>query len=153
MATCFKGQVFKGYLAMVPGVDGPIRWKYRGMWPAARTKYLKDLAACSSEDDQEVLQLSTMAKMIVEWNIKYPDNHPDPAKRGQVVPIDATVIRDDIMVHVRNLLMAVSSWQKFSDLDPLDSVKDQEQTVRAKADGKSAADMFDEVDDALVKNS
>ena len=152
MATCFKGQVFKGYLAMVPGVEGPIRWEYRGMWPALRTKYMKDLSACTSEEDQEILVLATMARMVVKWNLEYPKNHPDEKKRGQVVPIDANVIRDDVMVHVRNLIMAVSTWQKFSDPDPQDSVEDQEKAIQAKVSGKSAADMFSEVDAELVKN-
>lgn len=137
---------------MVPGVEGPIRWWYKGMWPALRTKYSRDLSAITTEEEQEAFVIATMSKMITEWNLTYPKNHPDESKRGQVVPINADVIREDVMVHVRNFIMAVSTWQKFSDTDPQDSIEDQKSAIEAKLKSKTPADMFDEADDNLVKN-
>lgn len=153
MATVYKGQIFKGFIALIPGVKEPIRWRYKGMWPALRTKYQRELDACNTPDEQEVTILAMMSKIIVEWNLKYPTDHPDKDKKGQPVPIDADVIKADVMVHVRNRIMAISTWQAFSDPDPLDTTAEQARSVEAKASGKTAAEMFDEEDDATTKNS
>jgi hypothetical protein len=48
--------------------------------------------------------------------------------------------------------MAISTWQAFSDPDPLDTTEEQAQTLAAKASGKTAAEMFDEEDEATTKN-
>lgn len=153
MATVYKGQIFSGYISQIPGVVGPIRWTYKGMWPELRVKYGKDLEACTTPEEQEAFILSTLAKMVVKWDIKYPANHPDESKRGQLVPIDADVIRTDVMVHVRNRIMAISTWATFSDIDPQAAVEENRKVIDAKASEKSAAQMFDEVDTALTKNS
>lgn len=152
VATVYKGQVFAGYIAQIPGVDEPIRWKFRGMWPALRAKYAKELEACTTPEEQESLIIATMARMIIEWNLKYPDTHPDEKKRGQHVPVDAEVIRDDLMTHVRNRIMAISTWQQFSDVDPQQAIAEHEKAIQAKANGKSAAELFEEIDGHLVKN-
>jgi hypothetical protein len=153
VATVYRHQLFKGYIAQIPGVDGPIRWTYKGMWPELRIKYGKDLESYSSTSEQETYILNTMANMIVKWDIRYPSDHPDESKRGQVVPIDADVIRSDVMVHVRNRIMAISTWQAFSDIDPLVAIEESRKTIDAKSEGKTAAEMFDEVDEEVVKNS
>lgn len=152
MATCFKGQTFSGYIAQIPGVDGPIRWEYRGLWPEARVQYSRDLEACVNPDEQEAFILGTMAKMVVKWDIKYPKNHPDPEKRGQVVKIDPDVIKSDVMVHVRNRIMAISTWQQFSDVDPQVKIEEQIDAVKKRGTSKSVSDMFDNIDGDNVGN-
>ena len=93
-----------------------------------------------------------MAKMIVKWDIKYPADHPDASKRGQVVKIDPDVIKSDVMVHVRNRIMAISTWQQFSDVDPEMKIADQVKAVADRAASKTVAQMFDNIDEENVKN-
>jgi hypothetical protein len=152
MGTCYKGQIFKGYIAQIPGVDGPIRWEYRGLWPEARVQYGRDLERFTTPDEQEAYILATLATLLVKWDLKYPDNHPEPDKRGQIVKIDPDVIKSDVMVHVRNRIMAISTWQAYGDVDPQLKIDEQVKAVKDRAENKTVADLFAKLDEANVKN-
>lgn len=155
MGTVFKGQTFPGYIspANAPGLTEGIRWTFRGMWPELRTKFLTDIEQLASSEEKETLMLSYMEQMIVEWDLKYDPKHPDKQKAGKVVPIKADVIKTDVMLHIRNRIFAISTWQTHSDIDPKTSNKQQVTQVQQKVSGKSPAELFADIDRELVGNS
>jgi hypothetical protein len=97
--------------------------------------------------------LDYMEQIIVKWDVTYSKDDPDKSKAGKVVPIKADVIKEDVMLHVRNRIFAVSTWQAFGDIDPTLPNKDKVAQAQQMAGAKSPASWFEKKDDDLVKNS
>jgi len=153
MATIYPGQVFPAYIAPQHNVHGPIRFSYKGMWPDFRQKYFIDLRACG--DDMaagEAIIASTMKLLITEWNLKYPEDHPDKSKAGQPVPITEDAIKKDVMSHVKNRMINIMTWGDTSDVDPDAPLTKQLKVVEQKVAGKRLEELMAEADAAMVGN-
>ena len=116
-------------------------------------KFLTDIEQLQTSEEKEALMLSYMEQMIVEWDLRYDQKHPDKQKAGKVVPVKADVIKTDVMLHIRNRIFAISTWQSHSDIDPKIANKQQVAQLQQKASGKSPAELFAEIDKELVGNS
>lgn len=153
MATVYPGQVFPGYIKPQHGVHGPIRFSYKGLWPEARAQYFRQLQAASTDEEGEAVAISTMKMCLVQWNLKYPENHPNKKKAGKPVPITEDALQNDVMVHLRNHIMNVLTWAIPSDVDPEEPLESKIEKINQKASGKSIAELIAEADAALVGNS
>ena len=153
MATIYKKQLFQGYIKPQHNVHGPIRFTYKGLWPFLRAKYFADIRAANDDEAGEAVAISTMAGAITQWNLVYPDHHPDQEKRNKPVPINAEVIRDELMTHVRNHMMGIITFGIDSDVDPEATIAEQMKQIQQKASRKTLAEIMAEGDEALVGNS
>lgn len=153
MATIYKGQVFKGYIAPQHNVHGPVRFEYKGLWPIYRAAYFRELRMTGTDEDAgESVVANMMAMMITSWNLEYPKKHPDTAKAGQPVPRTAEAIKGDLMVHLRNRIVNIMTFASDSDIDPEDPIEEQVEKIKARDTQKTLAELAAEADAELVGN-
>ena len=152
MATIYPGQVFPAYIKPQHNVHGAIRFSYKGMWPDFRANYFLNIRAASDDVAGEAVAINAMAILITKWNLEYPKDHPSKDKAGKPVPITEEAIKNDLMVHVRNHMLNIITWNATSDVDPEAPIANQVKMVEQKASGKALSEIMAEADAALVGN-
>lgn len=100
------------------------------MWPAFRAWYLDKIRKTANNEEAELVAADTVAGLLTEWNVTYPENHPDASLRGKPVPITPDVLLKDCYPPTYNRLMNVVLGMTEGDVDPEDSVAEQLKTVR-----------------------
>ena len=125
----FEGKTAKFYLRGVRNVHGPIRGRFRVMWPDFRAKYLETIRGSKDNKEAELWSAKAVASLLSEWNVTYPNDHPNEDLRGKPVPITPDVLLKECYPPTYNRLMNVVLGMSEGDIDPDDSIEDQLKTV------------------------
>lgn len=152
MAVVYRNQITKGYIAPLRYVHDGIRFRYKLWWPEMREAHMKKVRACATEEEATKVVCVMVQWSLVDWNLNYPENHPDALKAGQAVPITLDVITNELMSHVRHRIASIMSCQSESDIDPLDEVEAQMKQLEDRAASRTPEQLMREADEAMVKN-
>ncbi|TXH46202.1 MAG: hypothetical protein E6Q97_30100 [Desulfurellales bacterium] len=151
----FKGKTAKFYIPGVRYVHGPVRGRYRIMWPEYRSRYLETIQSGKLKPKEESeLTAKCVADLLSEWDAVYSDDHPDAEKRGKPMPISAEVLLTECYQQSYYMLQRVVLGFGESLPDPEDGIN--EQLRAAERQQMSPKDLFEELqkeDDEQVGNS
>jgi hypothetical protein len=149
----FKGKTAKFYLRSVRNVHGPVRGRYKLMWPEFRSQYLSKIRSASGENEAELMAAKFVATLMTEWNVTYPDDYPDVSLRGKPVPITAETLLNECFQPTYVRLVNVVTGMAECDVDPDDSVDDQLKTASKQSkDADELLRMLAEADNEKVGN-
>lgn len=129
----FKGKTAKFYLRSVRNIHGPVRGRYKLMWPEFRSQYLAKIRSAQDEAEANLMAAKFVATLLTEWNVTYPQDYPVEALRGQPVPITAETLLNECYQPTYVRLVNVVTGMAECDIDPDDSVDDQLKTASRQA--------------------
>lgn len=151
----FKGKTAKFYLPGVRYIHGPVRGRYRIMWPDYRSRYIEALQSGKSKPaDIEELTVKVVADLVSEWDAVYPDDHPDEKLRGKPIPITEEFLLKECYQPTYILLQRIVLGFDESPADPKDPVGEQLDAVERSS--KTPEELFEllrQKDEESVGNS
>lgn len=128
----FDGLEHKGYIRGLRGVHGPIRFRYKAMWPEMRRKYLETVVRLNATQLHQY-QSRIVAELMTEWDQRYRDDHPDTSLAGAPMPITEDVMRHQVFDDVVHRIAQIIARVDESDVDPSDPMDEQLATAERAA--------------------
>jgi hypothetical protein len=135
------GMERKGYLPSRNYVCPEIRFWYRPMGVIARAIYMDALNKQPNQQSQKAVSLAMLTDRLVRWDLAYPDDWKDEAKRQKPVPTNnAEELKAVLDPHVEEYLSAIVAGIVQSQLDPKDI--EANRAEQSKLQGMSPEEML-----------
>lgn len=130
------GYTTDGYLAEAKGIHPALHFSYRPMDPADRAVALKDLKKAQESHNPKKSELvagEILSKRVLEWDLLYPQGHPNVGDVVEITPINMTCVQpllaDKLFaIVVMGTMASDEDDSKLGKLKPAEKSKpDQEQ--------------------------
>lgn len=132
----------KGYIRGLRYVHGPVKFRYKAMPPVVRDRFFRQLNMRKVDEEKNAYQTGVISGLITEWNQTYGDSSPKAGEPLPITPENFRTLDESVQNRITNVIFRLGE----SDLDPDDSVEDQDAT--SDRQDLSPEDLLAEVDAA-----